>query len=140
MNDDIGKVAGWVNHLKAFLSEQLWLILLLTPLIVTALFVSEHFSSNKKQSSHAKTAVSVIAAVSPEVSSVQLAAIVAKPLGDLLKMDVYFDRQSNARNTGNLISSAEFNHTSNAFDQSIETFKAYQFLRISKNISREIDG
>lgn len=140
MNDDVGKGTGWMNNLKAFIREQLWLIMLLAPLIVIPFLVTEHFDSSKKPRSHVKTAVSVVSAISPEVTSVQLAAIVAKPLGDLLKMEVYFDRKSNTRSTSSLISSAEGNNTTDAFNQPLVTFKANQYLHMSKKNSLETDG
>lgn len=94
MNTD-SKLAK-VKHLCA---EQLWLVLLFAPLLLVAIFVGEHYLSKAKQSSGVNgQKSSLVAGVAAQITSIELAAIIAKPLGELLLMEVYFSVESKARN------------------------------------------
>ncbi len=78
---------------KQLCAEYLWLIVLFAPLIVVAILVSNNGHSTTNQpgvTSTSKGGTFVKAAV--QLTTTELAAIVAKPLGELMLMEVYFDR------------------------------------------------
>jgi hypothetical protein len=93
----------WSIQLKTFCAEQLWIILLLAPLIVIAILVSQHVLSSKSHQVITNNSRSFIGA-SAEVSSAQLAMIVAKPLSELIKMDVYFNSATKISSRGRMAS------------------------------------
>jgi hypothetical protein len=95
MTKDLKQPDSLLDKLKHFVSEQLWLIFLLAPLLVVATFISSQYIPQNKQIVMASS--SVFLAVSAEISSAEVAAIVAKPLSELLAMDVYFDAKQNNR-------------------------------------------
>ena len=82
-------------QLKQLLGDQLWLIALLAPLVVFA--VLGVMSYNKKHSSVFKAEARVLLSEA-QLSRADLAMIVAKPLGELMSLKVYFEEKSNADN------------------------------------------
>ena len=97
MNNKLKKTGSKLDKFKRLLLEQLWLILLLAPLVIIAILVGPNFESNKKQIISSSKS-SALLAVSVEVSTAELVSILAKPLSELLVMDVYFDHQQNGGN------------------------------------------
>ena len=83
------------TQLKRLLGEQLWLIALLAPLVVFA--VLGVMTYNKKHSSVFKAEARVLLSEA-QLSRADLAMIVAKPLGELMKLKVYFDEESSTDN------------------------------------------
>ncbi|MFT5717701.1 MAG: putative HTH transcriptional regulator [Oleiphilaceae bacterium] len=75
--------SGW---LKNILKENLWFIILLSPLVVVAVLIAQNVQVSNKQSSHRGIAMDV---GSVEISAFELASIVTKPFSELLAMDVY---------------------------------------------------
>ena len=84
-----------MHKLKRILVEQFWLIALLTPLVVFAVLGVMTYNKNHREVFVVDTRV-LLSEV--QLSSVDLAMIVAKPLGDLMKMRVYFDDESSLDN------------------------------------------
>ncbi len=79
--------ASILKQCMTFFIDKLWLVLLLTPLFVIAIIgVQQLLPSEHSRHINSKVAVSV---GSVEISAVELAAIVAKPIGELLAMEVY---------------------------------------------------
>lgn len=74
------------GRLRLFLVENLWLILLLMPLVLIVVLILQSVEIGSKQGSNRGVAM-VVGTV--EVSAVELASIVAKPFSELLAMDVY---------------------------------------------------
>ena len=83
------------TQLKRLLGEQLWLIALLAPLVVFA--VLGVMTYNKKHSSVFKAEARVLLSEA-QLSRADLAMIVAKPLGELMQLKVYFDEESSTDN------------------------------------------
>ncbi len=75
-----------LSKFKQFCIENLWFVLLLTPLFLIAVLMFKHFQPSEKQPVNRGLAM-VVGSV--EISTVELAAIVAKPLTELLAMEVY---------------------------------------------------
>lgn len=73
---------------KQFLKEYLWFLLLLAPLGVMPFLIVEKVSPKEKRVVKVESQTAVFAK-SIEVTSAQVATIVAKPLSELLEMDVY---------------------------------------------------
>jgi len=82
-------------RLKQFFVEQVWLIALLMPLVFFAISGVVTYKSNHQKVFKKETRV-LLSEV--QLSSANLAAIIAKPLNDLIVMKVYFDDQSNLDN------------------------------------------
>ena len=109
MSSDLEKVDSLFDKLRRFFYEQLWLILLLAPLLVIITLIWTHAQSNKKQIVNVSNSITgsssrAVFAVSVEISSAELVAIVAKPLGELLAMEVYLDNKQKNRNSTRLSS------------------------------------
>lgn len=102
MNKDLKNTDTSFNKLKRLLNEQLWLIFLLAPLLLIAALVVPQLQSNKKPMLTASTNAMLSASI--EVSSAELASIVAKPLSELLVMEVYFDHKQKTRNNARMLS------------------------------------
>lgn len=102
MNKDLKNTDTLFNKLKRLLNEQLWLIFILAPLLMIAALVVPQLQSNKKPMLTASTSATSSASI--EVSSVELALIVAKPLNELLVMEVYFDHKQKTRNNARMLS------------------------------------
>jgi len=102
MNKDLEKTDSLLNKLLRFLNEQFWLILLLAPLLIIAALVGPNFQANNEQTRNAKSG-SAMQSVSMEISSAELTLIVAKPLGELLAMEVYSDHKQKVRNKSRLL-------------------------------------
>lgn len=95
MNTSLNNNESWFAKCKRIFLEQLWLIFLLAPLLIVALFITEHYQPTNHKvilSQHnANLSVSV------EITSAELAMIVAKPIGELLAMEVYIDYKQASR-------------------------------------------
>ncbi|MFM9835299.1 MAG: hypothetical protein ACKVOA_04280 [Methylophilaceae bacterium] len=84
-----------IIRLKQFFVGQVWLIALLTPLALFAILGVMTYKSNHQKVFKKETRV-LLSEV--QLSSANLAAIIAKPLSDLMVMKVYFDDQSSEDN------------------------------------------
>jgi hypothetical protein len=102
MNKDLEKTDSLLHKLTRFLNEQFWLILLLAPLLIIAALVAPNFQANSEQTRNARSG-SAMQSVSIEISSAELALIVAKPLSELLAMEVYSDHKQKVRNKSRLL-------------------------------------
>lgn len=96
-----------LNKFKSVCKEQLWLLCLLAPLLIIAVLVGQHFQANKKPVSSVSVKKSVtavtatataVATAMAEISVAEVALIVAKPLSELLAMEIYFDHKTKGRN------------------------------------------
>lgn len=82
-----------LKYLKKFCYEQLWVFALFAPLVLIAILMIpnvevSHQRKHKSSLSHSFTAKAL------EISSAELAAIIAKPLGELLLIEVYTSQRS----------------------------------------------
>jgi hypothetical protein len=102
MNKNLEKTNSLLHKLVRFFNEQFWLILLLAPLLIIAALVGPNFQANKEQTHNARSS-STKQSVSIEISSAELALIVAKPLSELLAMEVYSDHKQKVRNKSRLL-------------------------------------
>lgn len=82
----MNKESSALNKLKSFCIERLWLAFLFAPLLVIAFMITQHVQLNYKHNGNRSVAM-VVGTV--EISAVELASIVAKPLTELLSMEVY---------------------------------------------------
>lgn len=98
MNDNLNKNMSKLDKLKRTCKEQLWLVFLLAPLLVVAMLVGQHFHANESVSVKTKHRMSAAMAAAVELSSTELATIVAKPLTELLIMEVYSDTAKRGQN------------------------------------------
>lgn len=105
MNKNMMKTSSRSSNLKEFCIENLWVLALLAPLLMMLVLGVNKLSASAKEPSssyvsNARTLVSTAAGlevISIEVTSIELASIVAKPIGKLLLMKVYFDGKTNGR-------------------------------------------
>ena len=74
---------------KRIFLEQLWLIFLLAPLLIIAFLITENYQQINHKIMLSKHTNHLSASV--EITSAELAMIVAKPIGELLAMEVYID-------------------------------------------------
>lgn len=89
MNTSLNNRESWFAKCKRIFLEQLWLIFLLAPLLIVAFFITEHYQPTNRKvilSQHNSSLP-----VSLEITSAELAMIIAKPIGELLAMEVYID-------------------------------------------------
>lgn len=89
MNTSLNNRESWFAKCKRIFLEQLWLIFLLAPLLIVAFFIAEHYQPTNRKvilSQHNSSLP-----VSLEITSAELAMIIAKPIGELLAMEVYID-------------------------------------------------
>lgn len=89
MNAAVKTNESWFVKCKRIFIEQLWLIFLLAPLLIIAFLITEHYQPTKQKTRLSKHSASL--SLSVEITSAELAMIVAKPIGELLAMDVYLD-------------------------------------------------
>ncbi|MGJ8619988.1 MAG: hypothetical protein ACSHWN_06630 [Methylophilaceae bacterium] len=83
------KNESWLSKCKRIFIEQLWLVFLLAPLLIIAFLITEQYQPVKQQMMYAKNSKAL--SMSVEITSAELAMIVAKPLGELLAIEVYMD-------------------------------------------------
>ena len=86
------KLSRW-HQLKNYCVDKLWFVILLTPLLVIATIITQYYQSTTKQTG-ASRMVMVVGAV--EISKHELVAILAKPLTELIAMEVYPDLTASA--------------------------------------------
>jgi hypothetical protein len=91
------KMTHLATALKKLCIEQLWLFALLTPLIMLAVLGAMHWRTAKNKNTHNDAELLVQMMVSTEITSAEVALIVAKPIGELLEMQVYFADKSSRR-------------------------------------------
>ena len=101
MNTSLDNNESWLAKCKRILIEQLWIIFLLAPLLIIAFFINEHYQPAKHKMMLSKRTSNF--SLSIEITSAELAIIVAKPIGELLAMDVYNDYKQ--ASTANLLMS-----------------------------------
>jgi hypothetical protein len=139
MNTELKKADSLIDKLRRLFNEQLWLLLLLAPLLIIATLVSPHFISSKSQVINTKRA-SAMLAVSAEISSAELVSIVAKPLTELLAMEVYFDHQSKSRKVARISSLAlAEDFRKEAYNQSL-TNHSVSYVLVGEPIKDRTDG
>ena len=130
----------WVANLKQACIESLWLIVLLATLALIAVLGIQRLSSSKTNSTHSNIKVASSGSVSMQVTSAELALIVAKPIGELLTMQVYFDGKISAHGGGLL---AKYN-VEDVFQNRVPNkVLAYQQKKISisnLSISKQFSG
>jgi hypothetical protein len=80
-----------LKSLMSKISEQLWLFALLTPILVFLGFGLIKWQAQPTGTQSSQSAGSVVANWKTEISSVEVAKIVAKPLNELLAMEIYND-------------------------------------------------
>jgi hypothetical protein len=102
MSEELNTDDSGLNKLKRICKEQLWWVFLLAPLLIVAVQVAQDFQADKKTVATVKKSAAVSASVGVaeavlEISSSELASIVAKPIAELLVMDVYFDNHKKSR-------------------------------------------
>lgn len=105
MSDKLINTNAKLGKVKRFFIDQLWLILLFAPLLIIVLFIGKHYlpdvkasSGNSLQSQAASSSEVQLASAAMQITSAELSAIVAKPLGKLLLVEVYFDARGPERN------------------------------------------
>ncbi len=76
-----------LSEFKQFVMDNLWFVLLLTPLFVIAVMMFKHFQPNESSRRVNSGLAMVVGSV--EISTTELASIVAKPLTELIAMEVY---------------------------------------------------
>jgi hypothetical protein len=91
------KMTHLAAALKKLCIEQLWLFALLTPLIMLAVLGAMHWRTSASKNTHKEAELLVQMMVSTEITSAEVALIVAKPIGELLEMQVYFAEKSSRR-------------------------------------------
>ena len=102
MNTPKTKIVQIYSTMKQWCLEQLWLFALLTPLIALAVLGVMHWQAkSKSHNSKAETLIEVVTG-SVEITSTEVALIVAKPIGELIKMQVYFEEKT-SRKRGQLL-------------------------------------
>ena len=89
MNTTQNNKESWLTKCKRIFIEQLWLIFLLAPLLIIAFMITKHYEPTKDQILLSKHTGGL--SFSAEITSAELALIVAKPIGELLAMEVYID-------------------------------------------------
>lgn len=89
MNTTLNNKESWFAKCKRIFMEQLWLIFLLAPLLIIAFMITEHYEPTKHQILLSEHTGGL--SFSAEITSAELALIVAKPIGELLAMEVYID-------------------------------------------------
>jgi hypothetical protein len=104
MSSILNKDESWFAKCKRTLLENLWIIFLLTPLLIIAFLISKHYQPAKHKVMLTKRSSNF--SLSIEITTAELAIIVAKPIGELLAMDVYNDYKK-ASNTNLLMAKVE---------------------------------
>jgi len=79
------KLSRW-QQLKNYCADKLWFAALLTPLLIIAIIINQHDQATGR--SGVNKGMPIVAGT-VEISTTELAAIVAKPLAELIAMDVY---------------------------------------------------
>lgn len=95
MNTSFKNNESWFAKCKRIFLEQLWLIFLLAPLLIVAFLITENYQPTKQRIILSKHSTNL--PLSVEITSAELAMIVAKPIGELLAMDVYIDYKQASR-------------------------------------------
>jgi len=83
------KITDTAIELKQTCLEQIWLLAMLVPLVLLASLGLVHWESSNSKNTHSKVETQVQIVASTEITSAELAMIVAKPIGELLAMQVY---------------------------------------------------
>lgn len=139
MNTDLKKADSLFNKLRRLLNEQLWLILLLAPLLIIATLVGTQLQPNKKQMISVNNSSAMLTA-SLEISSTELASIVAKPLSELLAMEVYLDiKPKNRKNARRISLDLADGFKNEAYNQSLANHIASDVF-VDERIKDKIDG
>jgi hypothetical protein len=100
MNSIWMKITGLLTGFKQACTAQLWLAGLLTPLILLAALGVMKYSGNKTSTFDTKNRI-LLSEV--QLSSTEVALIVAKPLTELLLIKVYFDDETSSGQANALV-------------------------------------
>jgi hypothetical protein len=94
----MNKKSSILSEFKQFVMDNLWFVLLLTPLFVIAVMMFKHFQPT--DSSRRVNGGLAMVVGSVEISTAELASIVAKPLTELIAMEVYSVVNNSAATAG----------------------------------------
>lgn len=94
----MNKKSSILSEFKQFVMDNLWFVLLLTPLFVIAVMMFKHFQP--ADSSRRVNGGLAMVVGSVEISTAELASIVAKPLTELIAMEVYSVVNNSAATAG----------------------------------------
>lgn len=83
----MNKKSSVLSEFKQLVMDNLWFVLLLTPLFVIAAMMFKHFQPSESGRRVNSSLAMVVGSV--EISTAELASIVAKPLTELIAMEVY---------------------------------------------------
>lgn len=150
MSEEIVVDNSMLSKLKRLWKEQLWLVILLAPLLIVAILVGQNFQKDKrsatvttvKKSVVAKTvaAAAGAAGVMAEISSRDVAMIVAKPISELLVMEVYFSLQRKAGSSTRVSSLNKVDYINNAAYNRLLTSVYTQGALVDAATAMGIDG
>ena len=82
----MNKKSSVLSEFKQFCIDKLWFVVLLAPLLIIALMMFKQFQPSEN-SRRVNNGLAVVGPV--EISTAELASIVAKPLTELIAMEVY---------------------------------------------------
>lgn len=99
----MNKKSSILSELKQFVMDNLWFVLLLTPLLLIAVMMFKHFQPSDSGRRVNGGLAMVVGSV--EISTAELASIVAKPLTELIAMEVYSVVNHSAATAGPIIKS-----------------------------------
>ncbi len=109
----MNKKSSTLSELKQFCIDNLWFVMLLAPLLIIALMMFKHFQSAERK--HVNSSLAMVVG-SVEISTAELASIVAKPLSELIAIEVYSVVNQRAAMTGPIRKSelrqVSYNHLS----------------------------
>lgn len=83
----MNKKSSVLSEFKQFCIDKLWFVVLLAPLLIIALMMFKQFQPSEN-SRRVNNGLAVVVG-SVEISTAELASIVAKPLTELIAMEVY---------------------------------------------------
>ncbi len=96
----MNKKSSILIEFKQFVIDNLWFVLLLTPLFIIAVMMFKHFQPSES-SRHTNSGLAMVVG-SVEISTAELASIVAKPLTELIAMEVYSVVNQSAARIGSI--------------------------------------
>lgn len=108
MTENKTKESSQFSAVKTFFIENLWVVVLLAPFLMMLVLgvkklqpePQEYSQSGvKKSSSYISGARTLVTSIGVEITSTELAKIIARPISKLLLMRVYFDSKKSARVT-----------------------------------------
>lgn len=129
----MNKKSSILCELKQYCIDKLWFVILLTPLFIIAVVMFNHFKPAEKQLVNPGLALTV---GGMQISTAELSAIVAKPLTELLVMEVYSVVIQSAAVT-NPVKKAEFRQARNRNVSEIRPVENYRISVVSYAITEK---